>query len=30
MTIEPEILAEALEVVGDALRNLAGGVRKAS
>jgi len=30
MTIEPEVLAEALDVVGDAIRNLAGGVRKAS
>ena len=30
MTIEPELLAEALDVVGDAIRNLAGGVRKAS
>jgi 4-aminobutyrate aminotransferase/(S)-3-amino-2-methylpropionate transaminase len=30
MTIEPEILAEALDVVGNAIRNLAGGVRKAS
>jgi 4-aminobutyrate aminotransferase/(S)-3-amino-2-methylpropionate transaminase len=30
MTIEPGVLAEALDVVGDAIRNLAGGVRKAS
>ena len=30
MTIEPRVLAEALDVVGDAIRNLAGSVRKAS
>jgi 4-aminobutyrate aminotransferase/(S)-3-amino-2-methylpropionate transaminase len=30
LTIEPELLAEALEVTGNAIRKLAGGLRKAS
>ncbi len=30
ITIEPELLAEALDVIGDVIRKLAGGVRKAS
>jgi hypothetical protein len=30
LTVEPEILAEALEVTGNAIRKLTGDIRKAS
>jgi len=30
LTIEPEVLAEALNVVGDTIRKLTGEIRKAS
>jgi len=30
LTVEPEILAEALEVTGNAIRKLTGAIRKAS